>query len=93
MKTLKILLIVSISTLLTNHGFAQVTGSLVFDLSDIKLDTIGIYTQPSFPGCHYNDIVGAPNLPVIYKNYVLPKNAEITAVTISDSSKNILPET
>jgi hypothetical protein len=70
---------------------AQVTASLTFDLSDLAIDTIGVYSQPSFVGCQFTDIVGAPHMPVIIKQYLLPKNAEITSISFSDSSHYTLP--
>lgn len=85
MKTSKSLLILIGFILITIHLEAQISASLTFDPSDLQFDTIGIYTQPSFPGCHFTDIVGAPNIPIITKQYVLPKNAEITSINIYDS--------
>jgi len=91
MKTLRFLFIAIGLIVLTIQLNGQLTATLTFDLSDLSIDTIDIYTQPSFAGCQFTEVIGAPHMPVIIKQYLLPKNAEIVSVSFSDTTYFTLP--
>ncbi|HOX77552.1 MAG TPA: hypothetical protein PLW31_05885 [Bacteroidales bacterium] len=41
---------------------SQVNDTLTFSLNDVTFDTIGSYVRPVLAGCHYTDVVGAPDM-------------------------------
>ena len=75
------------------QAHSQVNDTLAFSLNDVTFDTIGSYVRPVLAGCHYTDVVGAPDMPYLVKDYLLPHNAEITGINILDSAKTNLTGT
>jgi hypothetical protein len=74
-------------TLFAYQASSQVNDTLTFSLNDVTFDTIGSYVRPALAGCHYTDVIGAPNMPYLVRDYLLPHNAEITSISILDSAK------
>jgi hypothetical protein len=90
MKNLLIIISTVSVILLGLQSTAQFSDTLTFNLNDLKFDTIENFNQPFFDKCQYTNIVGAPRMPFISKQYILPKNAEILSIVLSDTSKTVL---
>lgn len=88
MKPVNRLFIAILFALLAFRANSQliVNDTLTFSWNDVAFDTIGSYVRPVLAGCHYTDVVGAPNMPYLVKDYLLPHNAEITGISILDSN-------
>lgn len=70
---------------------AQTNEQISIDLNKITVEANGEFVSLSYSDAKLMDEVGAPQLPVILKTFVIPVDAEVTGVKINSSSKQKLP--
>ena len=73
---------------------AQITGHINFNEADIEISAQGDYSKVRLEGANgLTRQVGAPELPVIIKTFVIPADAKVTGVDVTVSSRTALDGT
>ena len=72
----------------------QITGQINFNEADIDISAQGDYSKIRLEGANgLTRQVGAPELPVIVKTFVIPADAKVTGVDVTVSSRVALDGT
>lgn len=70
---------------------SQVTGAFLSQISDYTITSKNQYTMVESKGnSDITSVIGAPQLPVFSRSYVLPTGSAVTSVTSSNGSKTLL---
>ena len=73
---------------------AQITGQVSVNLTDVQISAHGDYSKIHLEGANgLTRQVGAPELPVIVKTFVIPADAKVTGVDVTVSSRTALDGT
>ena len=73
---------------------AQITGQINFNEADIDISAQGDYSKIRLEGANgLTRQVGAPELPVIVKTFVIPADAKVTGVDVTVNSRAALDGT
>ena len=73
---------------------AQITGQVNVNLTDVQISAQGDYSKIRLEGANgLTKRVGAPELPVIIKTFVIPADAKVTGVNVTVSSRTALDGT
>ena len=73
---------------------AQITGQVSVNLTDVQMSAHGDYSKIHLEGANgLTKRVGAPELPVIIKTFVIPSDAKVTGVDVTVSSRTALDGT
>ncbi|MEA1874813.1 MAG: hypothetical protein U9N51_10370 [Bacteroidota bacterium] len=83
MKKLTITLAILFFTLIS---FADYTGNIEFSQRDLNFSTLDGYDVVSLNNASYTEIVGAPQLPVVTKRFVIPANENFVDLIITGSN-------
>jgi len=92
LKIMKNVFLLLFALLYINTGFAQVTGTFDTQRSNFTFEKNGEYDVISGDNALFTEQIGAPQLPVIIKKYLLPAGTILTGVNISGTNKNQLSE-
>ena len=68
----------------------QLNSTIITNQSDLIFETIDAYDLASLPNREYTDEIGAPQLPLVVKEFLLPVNAEVTNIIVNNTSYQIL---
>jgi len=86
MKRITLITIINISFCLLASG--QISKNITTSLSDIEIEKIGEYDKISITNeFHATDIVGQPELPIYYKSFVIPRDAQLNGVSVNSVNK------
>ena len=73
---------------------AQITGQINFNEADIDISAQGDYSKIRLEGADgLTGQVGAPELPMIVKTFVIPADAKVTGVDVTVGSRTALDGT
>ncbi len=73
---------------------AQITGQVNVNTADVQISAQGDYSKIHLEGANgLTRRVGAPELPVIVKTFVIPADAKVTGVDVTVSSRTALDGT
>ena len=73
---------------------AQITGQVNVNLTDVQISAQGDYSKIRLEGAdELMRQVGAPELPVIVKTFVIPADAKVTGVDVAVNSRTALDGT
>ena len=72
----------------------KITGQVNVNLTDVQISAQGDYSKIRLEGANgLTKRVGAPELPVIIKTFVIPADAKVTGVNVTVSSRTALDGT
>ena len=73
---------------------AQITGQVNVNTADVQISAQGDYSKIHLEGANgQTRRVGAPELPVIVKTFVIPADAKVTGVDVTVGSRTALDGT
>ena len=71
-------------------AFCQYSGSIITNQNDIVYKVSNSYDVIWLQNCEFNSELGAPQMPIMYKKYVIPYDATVSGITITSSVKTEL---
>lgn len=76
-----------------NSLFAQLNDVVSFNVNQLKFTTVDSYKKVAFDDCSFTSQIGAPELPYLVINYVIPFDKRVASITISDSTNQAISGT
>jgi hypothetical protein len=88
---MKHLSVIALVAVVTVAGAASVSQTLSFSPADLKLGTRDGFTTVDFAGKPHIDLLGAPDLPVVPVQVVIPATARVTGFEVTSVNEQPVP--